>query len=99
MTVPRWLERAPNERSLRHRRRRLRLMAALVLAADAIPDEREGCILRHRLDWDVTKQTLLLKAQFQRCYRMSSESVERLLSFIMACTSPGQAPVMPSNRN
>lgn len=82
MTVPRWLERARNERSRRRRRRRLRLMAALALAADAIPVEREGCILRHRLDWDVHKQTLLLEGQFQRCYRMSAESFERLLSFI-----------------
>ncbi|EGZ26251.1 hypothetical protein PHYSODRAFT_327165 [Phytophthora sojae] len=82
MTVPRWLERARSERLRRRRRRRLRLMAALALAADAIPKERAGCILRHRLDWAVHKQTLLLEGQFQRCYRMSAESFERLLSFI-----------------
>ncbi|POM73866.1 Hypothetical protein PHPALM_9249 [Phytophthora palmivora] len=81
MTVPRWLERARNESLRRRPRLRLRLIAALALAAGLIPDEREGCILRHRLDWDVHKQTLLLEGQFQRSYRMTAGSFEHLLSF------------------
>ncbi|ETN18137.1 hypothetical protein PPTG_03832 [Phytophthora nicotianae INRA-310] len=59
------------------------LFVALVGAAIVeAPQQREACVFRRRLDWNVHKQILLLEGQFKRCYRMEASSFELLLSLI-----------------
>ncbi|RLN46981.1 hypothetical protein BBJ28_00010038 [Nothophytophthora sp. Chile5] len=102
MITPRWMEEAHQARD-RHRRL---IVALLGVAVAQVPDKRSGCVLRHRLDWDVHKQTLLLEGQFKRCYRMDVESFERLLLMIrpallrdkvQSTRRTGADPIMPEN--
>ncbi|ETP06338.1 hypothetical protein F441_17252, partial [Phytophthora nicotianae CJ01A1] len=61
---------------------RLLFVALVGEAIGEAPQQREACVFRRRLDWNVHKQTLLLEGQFKRCYRMEASSFELLLSLI-----------------
>jgi hypothetical protein len=74
----RWME-EPHQATVRRHRLLVALLGAAITEA---PDKRADCVLRHRLNWDVHKQTLLLEGQFKRCYRMDVASFEKLLVWI-----------------
>ncbi|ETI44645.1 hypothetical protein F443_10667 [Phytophthora nicotianae P1569] len=64
------------------RKRRRELLAAPAAVAALLRGSPRDCVPRKRLKWGVHKQTLLLEGQFERCYRMSALSFDKLLALV-----------------
>ncbi|ETP27514.1 hypothetical protein F442_23209 [Phytophthora nicotianae P10297] len=88
------------------RKRRRELLAAPAAVAALLRGSPRDCVPRKRLKWGVHKQTLLLEGQFERCYRMSALSFDKLLALVRPAVlrdelqserRTGTEPITPEN--